>query len=980
MYKWYESIDDEIKSREKTCGINGMTHMYNIEDPYQYGSYPEFIKNHPRNENFKKKDPHCVSSIATMNQKDKKGSTFKNIRTKTQCDTVRGVWDENSINRKDKFSKGACYVTNKDQYCGSKVESKYLLSRDVVDDFEHEEARKKSAAKCKQDEKLCAWVKNKRRSDCISRHRLADSPQQKQKIAAKPADFPPDDMPIDITNPDTDIQGYLSKWYSSPTAPKTNSLEKKKGNQCVPQKATKASSNATITEYDINTNYTIKELRQIKYPLTRTTREILRRAFGKHKVSILEKSTEPLNEKEVWETKELYRMEEDISDDDPEPQPEGPKDVMIPSIPQSVINMIFKNIAKKPSAAKGLLAWHSTGSGKTATAAGVMEAMWDSGRPIIFMSSIEGKNANEDVVFHTLLKKMWPRFQKKTIQEVAALWAQRGIQKFSFAEASNRLKKTQAVLKELNIDPKRAKIDPSKPFVANPLTYIKETYGVKDEKRIQKALKANYINPSASGWSNFFDIDNAMIIIDEVHNLFRPLANQKGAHAYVEKHLYSHPNSKIVILTATPGDNVGDVLKLLNIVRSPGTPEIKAPKADEIHKFKASIAGLVSYFDMSSDEGKFPKLRDPGPTKYPMSHKQFVKYVEAFKEAKDKKTVTDYDSLAKSNRLAKWWASARKYSNMLYNFEDNLALSELSSKLPPLLEKVQSKPDEKHYIYSAFYENRGTSQGVLEIARQLEANGYKNFTLAEAKRSDPKKMSPEKRYVLITQKELGEGPKQSKNLLAFLKIYNAPENKDGQLIHVMIASQGFNEGLDLKAVRHIHIFEPLVTMASDKQTIGRARRYCSHADLDDDKWDVTIHRYMSDLPIEVDDVQYSKISMQVAGLEAKVAELSELAKATKGKEAKEAINSDIKNYKAELKELNKVIKEKSKLQDAEIANIDEFVYKESKARFNELRMIYHSMKEAAIDCKILSKFHDDVSIICGRLPARASSPTSSDSP
>jgi vacuolar-type H+-ATPase subunit I/STV1 len=150
--------------------------------------------------------------------------------------------------------------------------------------------------------------------------------------------------------------------------------------------------------------------------------------------------------------------------------------------------------------------------------------------------------------------------------------------------------------------------------------------------------------------------------------------------------------------------------------------------------------------------------------------------------------------------------------------------------------------------------------------------------------------------------------------------------------------------------------------------------------LDDDKWDVTIHRYMSDLPIEVDDVQYSKISMQVAGLEAKVAELSELAKATKGKEAKEAINSDIKNYKAELKELNKVIKEKSKLQDAEIANIDEFVYKESKARFNELRMIYHSMKEAAIDCKILSKFHDDVSIICGRLPARASSPTSSDSP
>ena len=62
-----------------------------------------------------------------------------------------------------------------------------------------------------------------------------------------------------------------------------------------------------------------------------------------------------------------------------------------------------------------------------------------------------------------------------------------------------------------------------------------------------------------------------------------------------------------------------------------------------------------------------------------------------------------------------------------------------------------------------------------------------------------------------------------------LKIYNSEANKNGEIVHMLLASQGFNEGLDLKDVRHIHIFEPLVTMASDLQTIGRARRFCSHA-------------------------------------------------------------------------------------------------------------------------------------------------------
>ena len=65
-----------------------------------------------------------------------------------------------------------------------------------------------------------------------------------------------------------------------------------------------------------------------------------------------------------------------------------------------------------------------------------------------------------------------------------------------------------------------------------------------------------------------------------------------------------------------------------------------------------------------------------------------------------------------------------------------------------------------------------------------------------------------------------------------IKIYNNPENRNGEIIHVMLASQKYNESIDLKAVSNIHFFEPLVTMARDIQTIGRAARQCSFIDLD----------------------------------------------------------------------------------------------------------------------------------------------------
>jgi hypothetical protein len=275
---------------------------------------------------------------------------------------------------------------------------------------------------------------------------------------------------------------------------------------------------------------------------------------------------------------------------------------------------------------------------------------------------------------------------------------------------------------------------------------------------------------------------------------------------------------------------------------------------------------------------------------------------------------------------------------MMFNFDASLQLGEFGAKIPHLLAKIDEFPDEKHYVYSAFYENRGSSQGILELARQLEKKGYVKLTVNDAKKlvsnNSIGSLPPAKRYILALNSEFGDGIQGPVNMDYCLQVYNNKANKSGALVHAFLASQTFNEGLNMKDVRHIHIFEPLVTMASDMQTIGRARRLCSHKNLDHSQWTVQIHRYFAELPI----------NMQ--GQEQVIAALDEL-KAT-----------DVSALgKKELAAHKKEIKELEKLQQSEVKAIDEVIYLEAQRRMRDLFTVYRGMEEAAMDCVALQRFH-----------------------
>ena len=268
-----------------------------------------------------------------------------------------------------------------------------------------------------------------------------------------------------------------------------------------------------------------------------------------------------------------------------------------------------------------------------------------------------------------------------------------------------------------------------------------------------------------------------------------------------------------------------------------------------------------------------------------------------------------------------------------------------------------------------------------------------------------------KRYILVISTELGEEAGNSgANLHELLKIYNHPENKNGELIHVMLASNNFYAALDLKDVTHIHLFEPLVAMATEKQAFGRARRFCSHKNKNRAKgeWVVNIHRYMADKPVlkVIDNGPLrKKLTEEISALEAEIGDnnsketfkAAQKAASDKQKEITKmqkqvakgtASEADLKKLEVELVELEKSLRDadakkrqtkdgirglKSKLSEKKkelkkldappktnietVENIEDLIQEEAKERFKQLFTVYNCMREMAVDCRLLKEFH-----------------------
>jgi hypothetical protein len=1051
---WFEEINDVIEKRNFRCGLKGLGYIYNAPKNAftDYKAGEDFESN---NKFDLKKD--CILPNRISNAKDKNNRYYNDINNRLACAAKSGIWSYKTVNRGSRFGRGNCWATEDDLHCAQNYEVPALIRRDrnIPD---RDKVIKEAKDRCNNDRK-CSWSKTSGQGfDCVRKSSVQDPGNNVMN--------PPPTMPKDVTK--DGIEQYLSDWYlrKSPSVPPRTTPLFGEGDRCNPPKnakGTNAGANVHVDPRSLNLlkkedELTMRSIMEtLDYPKASIDKRINEWKFIKDRPSV-RFPDDPISD---LATEYLAYLHDEEHNDEVDPYKGH-----APSIPQSVVNMIMKHIAQTDSSNRGLMAIHSTGSGKTCCAAGVMDAFWDSKKQIVFASSIDAIASNPDYKFHECAKNLFPRFKNApfkgetdqgSLQLIADGFQRRGISFLPFAKLANRIEKTEK-FKEILFG-KRVQVPRIKKIGGGALDGVEVSVGKRTIKRkpavdenqevplvrLKKAVKVKVTSPKndkpvvsrigkaplprlgadmsrlleyltdlhpgydnariydalkqvkISGFDDYVDLDHTCLIIDEVHNLFRPLPNQAEKHRYVLSHIADpkvHPSMKVVIMTATPGDSVQDIMQLINIVRDPTHPPVTPPdveSAEDMKRFKHDIRGLVSFFDMSNDTTKFPTVTDNGVMKYPMSTSHFEKYVEAYKGVKDQ--FKDYDTLAKQNQLAKYWQGARKYSNMLYNFEKGMKLTEFSSKLPALLDNIKKYPAEKQYVYSSFYENRGSSQGILAISKQLETMGYRQLTVKEAKQyytkvksgNDGGKSKAEtkevltkmpskgKRFILAIQKEIGEEGTTSagRNLNYLIDIYNHPDNKNGDYVHMFLASQGFNEGIDLKGVRHIHFFEPLVTMASDLQTIGRARRYCSHSALDRSKgeWSVQIHRYLSDFPLtfkqsvrsqDTIQKQLEQLKEDLADLKKKEEEIKTLSRSQivsrYGRpDYMKIIKSDIIEKTKELKNaLGLVIKLKS---ESGTKMIDDEVHNIALQKMKELVILHQAIKDSAVDCRVLQKFH-----------------------
>lgn len=138
--------------------------------------------------------------------------------------------------------------------------------------------------------------------------------------------------------------------------------------------------------------------------------------------------------------------------------------------------------------------------------------------------------------------------------------------------------------------------------------------------------------------------------------------------------------------------------------------------------------------------------------------------------------------------------SGRQIGNFrLKNREGELVESQ---KFLEILNHIESQPGDQVAVYSNYYRS-----GIVKFAEFLQRHGHKDD------------------FAILTP--LQDVEKQIK----IVENYNSGKTR------ILLIHPEITEGISLKATRQLHILEPISNIALQKQIIGRAVRYQSHARL-----------------------------------------------------------------------------------------------------------------------------------------------------
>ena len=175
------------------------------------------------------------------------------------------------------------------------------------------------------------------------------------------------------------------------------------------------------------------------------------------------------------------------------------------------------------------------------------------------------------------------------------------------------------------------------------------------------------------------------------------------------------------------------------------------------------------------------------------------------------------------------------------------------------LDKKDMEESGKMFKHIIFTDIKSSRYGAKLIAGAFVTNGM-NLCFSPQGRGfsihgdETLSSTKNNNFAVLLSKTLYERPMKSKFRKEILEKFNSrPDNIHGELVRFLILDQGFKEGIDVFDVKYVHLFEPLVVNADEKQAIGRGTRFCGQKGLEFHPalgWQLHVFRYDVAIPVE----------------------------------------------------------------------------------------------------------------------------------
>ena len=381
-------------------------------------------------------------------------------------------------------------------------------------------------------------------------------------------------------------------------------------------------------------------------------------------------------------------------------------------------------------------------------------------------------------------------------------------------------------------------------------------------------------------------------------------------------------------------EDIVDGARMDEKLASPGSKY----EADDFNYYKQ--LGLKNKSSVSEIKDAFKKLSSEyNPSKAAEDEENYLmerKYKEiqdAYEYLMDSENKSNYDKYLTMKSSSDGENVDFSYESLiktsLSELEANSAVyfspQELQKYSPKFLTMLENIQDPEHKGCQLVYSQFRTLEGIGIFKLILEANGFAQFRIKKDTsgswvhdRSEADVGKP--MFVLYTGTEDAEQKEIIRNVFNSNWV-NVPDtivsslerissnNFMGEIIKVFMITASGAEGISLRNVRYVHITEPYWHPVRVEQVIGRAKRICSHEDLDEELRTVNVFLYIMTLT-------------------------------EKQKTSEEAL---------ELR-----LKDRSKIDSQVPITTDEALYEISTLKEDIANKLLRSVKEASIDCSIHS--------------------------